>query len=389
MPFRIGIGPVLLFLYSCIGIYLFCGRHGTVRGFARSFFVLILLYAAWSLGLVLFRDEPLLNNRQIGYTALIAVFAFAGIGMVLVQNPLRWYVLGSRIGVMFAALISAAFSLFDTERFGIGGNEAVFALMVGISAIGAGIRIHNAPAYLPNGPQWLLMGMAGVLLSGTRAVIIVFPFFLAVEFYCFFKRFNIRQQVACYMALATIITGMVMIGPVSDILDRRFAGMIDYYSSGDSRQWVDKQSADIRAVMWTSAARVIAEHPLTGVGGYSKMSVVRAAAGEQGNLIDGFRHVHNSVLDELLNDGMIGLILQVGAFVALVVFLWRNFSDWSLRRALIYFTLVCFSYGMLHTPLLHEGTIAAVMFYLAVMYATASRHIMARRRMVMSEFVRE
>ncbi len=100
MPIRIGLGPLILFVFSCIGIYLACGRHATTRMFARKFYLFIILYAVWSLGLILVRGEPFQDNRQIGYTLLIAVFAFAGSGMVLVRDPLRAYVLGSRVGTL-------------------------------------------------------------------------------------------------------------------------------------------------------------------------------------------------------------------------------------------------------------------------------------------------
>ncbi len=116
------------------------------------------------------------------------------------------------------------------------------------------------------------------------------------------------------------------------------------------------------------------------------MDVVRAQAGEQAALLEGFRHVHNTVLDELLNDGIIGLFLclrRSGDFVHL----WRNSDSWAMRRALIYFAVVCGSYGMLHNPLLHEVTISSVMFFLAALNAAASRRIMALRRAGLTNYI--
>ncbi|NNU63125.1 O-antigen ligase family protein [Ochrobactrum soli] len=380
MPIRVGLGPLILFVFSCIGIYMACGRHAVARLHCKKFYIFILLYAAWSLGLILFRGEPFNDNRQIGYTLLIAVFAFAGSGMALIRDPLRAYVLGARVGVLVATIAALYLAVTAGGRIGIGGNQAVFAFVVGVSAISAAIPLRQASRYLPNGPHWLVLGLAAVLISETRAVIVVLPFFAAIEIIFFLKRFSIRQQGSVYAALGVALAALVVVGPVGDIISKRFSGMIEYYDTGDSKQWEDKISADIREVLWKSASKIIVQHPIAGVGSYSKMNEVRTEAGEQAPMLAGFRHVHNTVLDELLNDGIIGLIFMTGAFLSIFVYLWRTADSWAMRRALIYFAVVSGSYGMLHNPLLHEVTISSTMFFLAALNAAASRRVMAARR---------
>ena len=380
MPIRIGLGPLILFVFSCIGIYLACGRHAAARLFSRKFYIFILLYAAWSLGLILFRGEPFHDNRQIGYTLLIAVFAFAAPGMVLVRDPLRAYVLGSRVGVVLSALAAMFFAVTSGGRIGVGGNEAVFAFVAGVAAISSAIPLRQAPRYLANGPHWLVLGLATVLTSETRAVIVVLPIFAAVEIIIFLKRFSIRKQGAVYAALGVALAALIVVGPIGDVIAKRFSGMIEYYETGDGSQWEDKFSADIRAVMWHNATEIISQNPIAGVGSYSKMDMIREVAGENAPMLENFLHVHNTILDELLNDGVIGLMFMVGAFLAIFIHLWRTADSWGMRRALIYFAVVSGSYGMLHNPLLHEVTIASTMFFLAALNAAASRRIMALRR---------
>ncbi|KAB2679373.1 O-antigen ligase family protein [Brucella tritici] len=380
MPIRIGFGPLILFVFSCIGIYLACGRHATTRMFAKKFYLFIVLYAVWSLGLILFRGEPFHDNRQIGYTLLIAIFAFAGSGMVLVRDPLRAYVLGARVGTLLAVVIALYLAVTNGGRIGVGGNQAVFAFVAAVAAISAAVPLRNASRYLPNGPHWLVLGFTAVLTSETRAVIVVLPIFAAIEILIFLRRFSIRQQGAAYAILFAAIAALVVVGPVGDIISKRFAGMVEYYDSGNSSNWDDKVSADIREVMWTSASHVIKTHPFTGVGSYSKMDFVKTEAGDKAPMLEGFRHVHNTILDELLNDGIIGLIFMACAFISIFVYLWRTADSWAMRRALIYFAVVCGSYGMLHNPLLHEVTIASTMFFLAALNAAASRRMMAARR---------
>lgn len=387
MPIRIGFGPLILFVFSCIGIYLACGRHATTRMFAKKFYLFIVLYAVWSLGLILFRGEPFHDNRQIGYTLLIAIFAFAGSGMVLVRDPLRAYVLGARVGTLLAVVIALYLAVTNGGRIGVGGNQAVFAFVAAVAAISAAVPLRNASRYLPNGPHWLVLGFTAVLTSETRAVIVVLPIFAAIEILIFLRRFSIRQQGAAYAILFAAIAALVVVGPVGDIISKRFAGMVEYYDSGNSSNWDDKVSADIREVMWTSASHVIKTHPFTGVGSYSKMDFVKTEAGDKAPMLEGFRHVHNTILDELLNDGIIGLIFMACAFISIFVYLWRTADSWAMRRALIYFAVVCGSYGMLHNPLLHEVTIASTMFFLAALNAAASRRMMAARRAGLTSYI--
>jgi len=387
MPIRIGFGPLILFVFSCIGIYLACGRHATTRMFAKKFYLFIVLYAVWSLGLILFRGEPFHDNRQIGYTLLIAIFAFAGSGMVLVRDPLRAYVLGARVGTLLALVIALYLAVTDGGRIGVGGNQAVFAFVAAVAAISAAVPLRNASRYLPNGPHWLVLGVTAVLTSETRAVIVVLPIFAAIEILIFLRRFSIRQQGAAYAILFAAIAALVVVGPVGDIISKRFAGMVEYYDSGNSSNWDDKVSADIREVMWTSASHVIKTHPFTGVGSYSKMDFVKTEAGDKAPMLEGFRHVHNTILDELLNDGIIGLIFMACAFISIFVYLWRTADSWAMRRALLYFAVVCGSYGMLHNPLLHEVTISSTMFFLAALNAAASRRVMAARRTGLTSYI--
>ncbi|MBN9046647.1 MAG: O-antigen ligase family protein [Rhizobiales bacterium] len=380
MPVRIGLGPLILFVFSCLGIYISSARHSVARLFCKKFYIFILLYAAWSLGLILYRHEPFHENRQIGYTLLVAIFAFGGPGMALIRDPLKAYVLGSRVGIILAAVVAVFLAMTAGGRIGVGGNQAVFAFLAGVTAVSASIPVRAAPRWLPNGPHWLVLGLAAILPSETRAVIVVIPFFAVVEIILFMRRFNIRQQGAVYAALIAALVALVVVGPVGTIISNRFTGMIEYYDTGNSADWEDKISADIREAMWQSAVKIIAHHPIAGVGGYAKMADVRAEAGNKAYLLKGFLHVHNTILDELLNDGIIGLFFMMSGFLSIFIHLWRTASSWAMRRALLCYAAICGSYGMLHNPLLHEMTISSTMFFLAVLNAAASRRIMAARR---------
>ncbi|WP_245428704.1 O-antigen ligase family protein [Phyllobacterium phragmitis] len=380
MPIRIGFGSVALFLFACIGIYLTCGRHRTARLFARNFYICAVLYGIWSLGLIVFRDEPIWDNRQIGYTLLFTIFSFAGPGMVLVRDPLRAFVLGARVGVILAFLVALAMAVIYGGRIGVGGNAAVFAFVAGVAAIGAAIPIANAPRYLPNGPLYLVLGTAAVLTSETRAVLVVLPIFALIEILFSVSKYAPRIRMLSYAVLSLMALGLASFGPVDDIVSKRFVGIVEYYDTGDKSKWEDKISADIRFALWQGAREVISEHPLIGVGSYAKMDAVRVKAGENAPMLAGFRHVHNTIFDELLNDGVIGLILLLGCGYFGLSHLFRHSDSPGMTRSIIYFITVCTTYGLLHNPLLHEVTISGIFFYFGALNAAASRLIMAQRR---------
>ncbi|RCS23355.1 polymerase [Phyllobacterium salinisoli] len=379
MPIRLGFGPISLFLFSCIGIYLICGRHRAARPFARNFYICAVLYGIWSLGLILYRGEPIWDNRQIGYTLLFSVLSFAGPGMVLVRDPLRAFVLGARVGVTLAFLTALTIALIYGGRIGVGGNAAVFAFVAGLAAIGAAIPIPNAPRYLPNGPYYLVLGTAAVLTSETRAVLAVLPIFALIEIFISVSKFAPRIRMISYAALSLAALGLATVGPVDQIISKRFVGIVEYYDTGDKSKWEDKISADIRFALWDGAKQVISEHPITGVGSYVKMDMVRAKAGENAPMLAGFRHVHNTILDELLNDGLIGLILLLSCAYFGLSHIFRHSSSPGMTRSIIYFIVVCATYGLLHNPLLHEVTISGIFFYFGALNAGASRFIMAQR----------
>ncbi len=375
MPIRVGLGPVVVFLFSCIGIYLTAFRHKSTKPFVGIFLISIIFYFVWVFGLIIWRGQLELGNRQIGYTLLLVLFSFAGPGMVLVRDPLRFYVLGSRVGIFLAAMAAMFVSLYSGVRVGIGGNQAVFAFVAAVAAISATLPVQNAPRFLRNGPQWLALGLLAIMVSETRAVLVVLPLFLAVEIIACVRKFSWQKQSGIYAILAAALAAMLVVGPAGTVIEKRFATMLNYYETGDAAQWKDKSSADIRMAMWRGAVEVIKAHPLTGVGTIDKMPLVQAHAGANKKLLNGFGHVHNVVLDELLHDGIVGLALLLTAFISLFVQLWKTAPDCGTKRVLSYFALVMIAYGMLHAPLFHETSIAVIMLFLGVLNAARVKRV--------------
>lgn len=355
--------------------------HRTARLFARHFYVLILLYGLWTIWLILWRNEPLIGNRQIGYTGFLVATAFAGPGMILIASPLRAYVLGSRLAVILSVLVTLYLSLgtsvqFNT-RIGIG-NDAVFAFVAAIAAVAAASPLVRAPRFLPDGPWWLWLGLIPVALSQTRSVLAPLLIVAGLEALRWLYRLNWRQRGIALASMLVLAGAAVSVGPGRELLSNRLTGFLNYTISGDSSDYHDQASDGIRPVLWHGAGEVIKAHPVAGVGAYFKMDLVRDAVGETTFDIKPYLHVHNMFLDELLQGGIVGLCLLVAAFGALAVFLFRTLK--AQRLPILYFGLVWIGYGMYHNPMLHEVSISAIMLFLAAHNAEASKALMRAKR---------
>jgi len=378
---RNGISGLVTFVFSCIGFYLWAGRHKSVRPLCAPFHWLALCYVAWSCGLILLRSEHPLQDRQMTYSLLCGFFTFSGAGMVLITDPLRSFVLGSRIGLAIAFVVGLAYAFFEPIRQGMGGNEAVFAFTAGVSTLAAAIPLKAPPRWAPNGPHYLIAGCLAVLFSETRAVFVPLVLAAAVEVAWAILTRSGRSKTVALVAAAAGIALLAALPITRENMDARIRPWIAYVTSDQPATGEDRisQSDTIRGYLWEGAIKVIAAHPVTGVGSEAKMQAIidaQSSSTEQ-QVLQPFIHTHNAVLDELLNDGAVGLLIVIGIFGSISRYLWTGCASGAERRNLVYFFLIFLSYGMFHNPLLHEMTIATIFLYLGVFHATVARR---RRR---------
>ncbi|THF56591.1 O-antigen ligase family protein [Ollibium composti] len=373
---RFGMSGLVTFVFSCIGFYLWVARHKSARYFDQPFLWLALCYVAWSCGLILLRSHHPLQDRQMGYSLLCGFFAFSGAGMVLITDPLRSFVVGSRIGIAGAFAVGLGYALFDPIRQGMGGNEAVFAFTAAVSTLVATIPVKNPPRWAPNCPFYLIAGCFAVMFSETRAVYVPLLFFALVEIAWAILTLPRRSK---SIALIAALAGMVLLAvlPVTQQnLVARIDPWVDYMTSNKSSEQDGISESDmIRGYLWVGAVKVIAAHPIVGVGSEAKMQAIvamQSSSAEQ-QILEPFIHTHNAVLDELLNDGAVGLLIVIGLFGSIAGCLWRGCTRCVEKRNLVYFFLIFLSYGMFHNPLLHEMTIATIFLYLGVLHATVAR----------------
>lgn len=382
MPLRHGITPFVAIVFAVIGLYLVVARHRSARVVAPWFLTCAVLYGAWTLLLVALRGEPIVDNRQVTYSLLITVLAFAGSGMVLVRDPMRHFVIGSRLGVVVAAVISIGLNWEGVFRFGMGGNSAPFALITAITMATALIPLANAPRWAPNSIVYAVIGALPIFASETRAVLVVVAVVLIVEGFVWLAAMPKRHRIAAMVLIVPIGIAALVIGPIHEMIARLFLPVFWYYAGYDA-EWAGSISGDLRLSMWQGAVKAIVDSPIVGYGD-DRMEFVRAYAPNLQDALGEFRHVHNAVLDELLSHGMVGLLLLLGTLGAAFVHLFRKNPEPAVRRNIAYVLVAISAYGMFHNPFLHETTISAIFIYIGVMIADTSKREQALRPKISS-----
>ena len=79
-----------------------------------------------------------------------------------------------------------------------------------------------------------------------------------------------------------------------------------------------------------------------------------------------YTHLHNLVVDEALNSGLIGTILLVGVFVVFIATVFLRSRSTMLRETSVVFVVLVFSYGSFHGVLLNEWMVTVIFGYMSV-----------------------
>lgn len=355
-------------LFGATGLYVAFSNPRRLKAYFGSPLGVIFLYIAWVVLLLGVRGEWQLQNRQLGFMGLLLGFSFIASGLCLVRQPLRWLVLGGRVGTWVALVAALWASLsFQTaaDRYDGGGNAAIVALLVALAGIVASLPVEKPWRYLPNGPIYLLIAIVPVFLSQTRAVVIILPVLFLIEFAICSLQWRPRWRNRSYGAAAVGVIMLSLAPPVHSMLIERFATVYEYYVGGDQAHNMD--SGNIRLALWKASSIIIREHPIAGVGLRDTFANLEQVAGPDLHYIVGGKHVHNFLLQELLANGFIGLGLLLAIFASVLWMVWRQPDNFALKRCVIYFYGTVLAFGMLHDPFYHEQCLATSMLFLAVL----------------------
>ena len=350
----LGAGKVAFLFFALCGLYLALIRHRACRRAPLVFSGLLLAWALWQIGLSLLRGEPISGNRVLSYAAIELAFVFFPIGLCLIKRPVDALATGARLALL-ALLVATPINYLMVEgRVGLGSNEALFAFVAGVVGLAARLPAVRPWRWLPNGAGWTYLCAVPILLSGTRAALVVVVFAAIVDGLRIVRAGRSRVS---WKVVALGMLGLALLAyPASQMLSQRFESGVSelrhFEATGDATG-----SVDVRLVMWRSAALVIAEHPLIGVGGTHKMEAAGEKAGRNAYMVTYYQHLHNLFLDEAISSGLIGLCLMLSVFASFLVTVFRQTSSRRLRDTSVLLVVFLMSFGSFHGVLLNEWTL--------------------------------
>ncbi|WP_149744816.1 O-antigen ligase family protein [Rhizobium sp. RU35A] len=384
-PLLVGLSAVLFPLYmpapvavavifGACGLYVAFSSRRRLRRQMTSPAGMVMVYTLFSAALMLVRGEFNLDNRQLGFMGLLLGVSFISPGLCLVRRPLRHFVIGARLGSVATFLLALTVAMIlahAPDRYGGGGNAAIMAFLVLIGALVASIDLEKPPRFLPNGMQYLALSSFPVFLTETRAVLVLVPTIFLVEFFCRTEQWRPHLRKTRFVMLLAGLVALLLLPQVREMLIERFFSVYDYYIDGGEH--ADMVSGDIRLTMWQAALVVIGDHLVSGVGLMRMFGLMTEAAGDHASLIEGYKHVHNFVLQELLANGVIGLLLLASIPVVFLATVWRKTPDAVLRRSAVYVLGSLGAFGLLHDPFYHELCLSTIMLFVGVCLAQFHR----------------
>lgn len=365
-------GKIGFLLFAACGIYLAVGRRRSWRAAPPTFTILLLLWSGWQIGLSLLRGEPVSGNRGLSYAGIELAVAFLPLGLSLVRDPAGAVANGARIGLMLLAVVAPVAFLAGEERVGLGGNEAIFAFVIGVVALAARLHVRQPHRWLPNGRWWSYLVVVPVLLSGTRAAFVIVLLTLAADAASLSRaRWPAWLKSRKGGAIAAV-AGVILAAAAAFVVQNRIeAGIAEYRTF--ERTGIAAGSVDTRVVMWSAGWQVLREHPTLGVGGTRRMDAAGEKAGRNGFMVTYYHHLHNVFLDEALSSGLVSVALMIATFAAYLRTIWRTSPIPRSRSTAVLLVVFFVMFGSFHGVLLNEWTLISLFGVMSSMLTGARR----------------
>ncbi|WP_192843120.1 O-antigen ligase [Aureimonas sp. AU12] len=380
LALMLGTGKVAFLLFAVCGLYLAAIRHRTLRQLPPAFSAVLAAWAIWQIALSLLRGEPVSGNRVLSYAAVELAVVFVPLGLCLVPRPLDALANGARVGLLALLVATPVQYAMIGGRVGLGANEAIFAFVAGVVGIAARFPAARPWRWLPNSRIWTYLASVPIVLSGTRAALVLMLMTGAFDLY----RLAARRSAAGNPRRSRVILGVIalvlIVGayPAATMIGARFESGVAEIQAFEATGKV-QGSADVRLVMWRSAAQVLAEHPLLGVGGTVRMERVGEKAGANAYMVTYYQHLHNLVFDEALSSGLIGLALLFAVFATFLRTVFASTRTPLLRETSVVLVAFLFLFGSFHGVLLNEWTLIAVFGTMATLLTSLRRVELADR----------
>jgi len=152
-------------------------------------------------------------------------------------------------------------------------------------------------------------GVLIVIMSGTRMAWIA----LVISFFFYIWNVYIRKELKCFFRLSFLLVLLPLI--FSSFFQSSLIENRALQAKQEVMTWFSGENATssvgVRLEMWDASIDEIVENPsLTGIGYRNNINktVSKHAVKESRNVIESFNHVHNTYLNHLLAEGLLGLI---------------------------------------------------------------------------------
>lgn len=372
------ISAVIFAIFGIMGLYLLVFRPAkSLRHLDSKYIVATLIFSAACFTINLLNGSLPEDLRWSSYPLYYLLVIPVAVGTVLVRDPLRQFVLGTRAGLVVIALWGLSVAVIEGGRFGFGSNAANASFAIAFLAVVSRLSVKSAPRLLANRWIFFYIALVPILISQTRAVLPVFVAGLVWDLYCL-SRSDLkslkpigRQTKLAWIVLLALGAGSVwLLSPI--FLQRVQTTLKEIRISLEYSESTGLSGISTRLVQWQAALNVIQERPLLGRGGHGISAEIakHSPAYNQENL-EQYSFVHNFILDETLQRGLLGLTLLFGYF-GFCLFRISSHGDPSMKENVLLILILTFSFGLLHYLLVKDRHV--VLYALYFMLLTTANH---------------
>ena len=367
---------VIFALFLGIGVYLLMFRTAKAqRHWDTTYATIAAIFGLSCLTISVVNGSVVNDIRGASYPLYFFFATPIAVGVMLVRDPLRQLVIGVRASLVVIGFWALADLAAGGARFGMGSNAANAAFAIAFLAILSRLQIKDAPRLLSHRHVFFYISLIPISASQTRAVLPVFLIGFLLDLFNLLRRdINGSRLAARYNSIIWIsLLGFVAV--CSWTLSPRYAERLlytaqeftDYYNS------VEVSTAPgviLRATQWRAALDLIAEYPLLGRGGAGlSEAIIERSPPQYHEALRTFTYVHNFVLDEILQRGLLGLALTIG-FFGFCFARTYNRGNASTKENVILMIVLSFSFGMLHYLLTIDRHVALYALYFTFLTAS-------------------
>ncbi|MCC0035263.1 MAG: O-antigen ligase family protein [Hoeflea sp.] len=377
LPLPTEASAILLAIFLCMGLYVVVFKPRRALSHLDTKFLLVtLMFSASSVAINLANGSIPEDFRWSSYPLYYSFVIPIIFGAVLVRDPLRQFVLGTRAALLVLAVWGLAEVAAGSLRPGFGANPANAAFSITFIAVVSRLNVSSAPMLLSNRYVFFYLGLIAVLITQTRALLPVFAAGLAIDIFGLLRnkvsgRMPVnRRSIGVAVALASCLAITSVIYPIyADRIGSTFGEIRHAVQNSDSAA---TNGLSIRFAQWRAAVNLITENPLIGRGGagVSEEIVRHKPEGFSGDLTQ-FTFVHNFILDETIQRGLLGLAILAGYFGFCLFRIYR-FGDATMKENVLLILVLTFSFGLLHYLLVKDRHV--ILYALYFLLLTTANH---------------